>query len=304
MIKIGTTYLYTIMKYGYPPKPDDDFRAFEEIAKMGFHYLEMEGLGSIHGENVYRNRNAYQKALADAGIHVHNFCIVNPDLVSLDEGKRKAAYEEFRRFAEIGALLDAETYHLASYAPPVVFEGKVPYQLDGGHHEFADQLSLHIPDGFSWKRVWEVLVESAAFCADVAKEYDKIILMEPRVGEIICSVDSMIRLLDDAGRDNLKANFDTGHFAAQRENVNLALMKLEGRFANIHIADHDGATVEHLSVGDGIIDWAEFFRLLKVMNYDGYVGLDLGRNDLEKNLIRSREFIRQVATAAGHTVMA
>ena len=81
-------------------------------------------------------------------------------------------------------------------------------------------------------------------------------------------------------------------------------MKLEGRFANIHIADHDGATVEHLSVGDGIIDWAEFFRLLKVMNYDGYVGLDLGRNDLEKNLIRSREFIRQVATAAGHTVMA
>ena len=43
MLKIGTTYLYTIMKYGYPPKPEDDFRAFEAIAEMGFRYLEMEG---------------------------------------------------------------------------------------------------------------------------------------------------------------------------------------------------------------------------------------------------------------------
>ena len=41
--------------------------------------------------------------------------------------------------------------------------------------------------------------------------------MEPRVGEVICSVDSMIRLLDDVNSDYFKANFDTGHFSAQRE---------------------------------------------------------------------------------------
>lgn len=299
MLKIGTTYLYTIMKYGYPPKPEDDFRAFEEIAKMGFRFLEMEGLGPEHAENVRKNKDRYKKALAAAGIHVHNFCIVNPDLVSLDGEKRRRAYNGFKQMAEIGAELEAETFHLASYTPPVTFEGRAPYQLDGGDYEFADQISLHIPDGFCWKQVWETLVESAAFCADVAKEYGRTILMEPRVGEIICSVDSMIRLLDDAGRDNLKANFDTGHFAAQRENVNLALMKLEGRFANIHIADNDGVSVEHLPVGDGVIDWAEFFRLLKKMNYSGYLGLDLGRKDLEQNLVRSKEFIYRVAEAAG-----
>ncbi len=302
MLRIGTTYLYTIMKYGYPPKPEDDFRAFEEIASMGFRFLEMEGLGSQHAESVFCNKEKYRQALANAGIHVHNFCIVNPDLVSLDDTKRRKAYEEFRRFAEIGAVLEAETYHLASYTPPVIFEGRAPYQLDGGDYEFADQISLHIPDGFNWQRVWDVLVESAGFCADVAAEYGKTILMEPRVGEIICSVDSMIRLLDDAGRPNLKANFDTGHFAAQRENVNLALMKLEDRFANIHIADNDGATVDHLSVGDGVIDWAEFFRILKMMDYSGYVGLDLGRTNLQENLVRSREFVRKVAESAGFEV--
>jgi len=302
MLRIGTTYLYTIMKYGYPPKPEDDFRAFEEIASMGFHFLEMEGLGAAHAENVLKNKAAYRAALQNAGIHVHNFCIVNPDLVSLDDTKRRAAYDEFRRCAELGAELGAETFHLASYAPPVTFVGRAPYQLDGGTYEFADQLSLHIPDDFSWQRVWDVLVESSAYCADVANAYGKIILMEPRVGEVICSVDSMIRLLDDAGRDNLKANYDTGHFAAQRENVTLGLKKLEGRFANIHIADNDGTGVDHLSVGDGIIDWVEFFRVLKTMDYSGYVGLDLGGTNLETNLIRSREFIRHTASAAGFDV--
>ncbi len=303
MLKIGTTYLYTIMKYGYPPKPEDDFRAFEEIAGMGFRFLEMEGLGPEHAENVWQNKERYKKALADAGIHVHNFCIVNPDLVSLDKAKRQKAYDSFKRFSEIGAELEAETFHLASYTPPVIFEGRAPYQLDGGEYEFADQVSLHIPDGFNWQQVWETLVESSVFCADVAAQYGKTILMEPRVGEIICSVDSMIRLLDDAGRPNLKANFDTGHFAAQRENINLALMKLEGRFANIHIADNDGATVDHLPVGDGVIDWAEFFRLLKKMDYNGYIGLDLGKTDLERNLVRSKEFIYRVAEAAGCEVV-
>ena len=100
--------------------------------------------------------------------------------------------------------------------------------------------------------------------------------MEPRVGEIICSVDSMLRLIQDVGRRNFKANFDTAHFCAQRENVVLALMKLSGRFANIHIADNNPTNTEHLPIGDGTIDWREFFRILKIMNYNGYLGLDFG----------------------------
>ena len=77
---------------------------------------------------------------------------------------------------------------------------------------------------------------------------------------------------------------------------------IQQEYVKIRATDHDGTTVDHLPVGDGVIDWAEFFRLLKVMNYDGYLGLDLGRKDLEKNLVRSKEFIYRVAGAAGHQV--
>lgn len=300
MLKLGITYLYTIMKYGYPPNTDGDLQSFDEIRKMGFHYLEMEGLGKKHAQSVLNNLSSYKKALLDSGIHIHNFCIVDPDLTSLDHGKRRAAFDNFRRMVEAGVSLGAETLHLASYAPPVRYSGRRPYQLDSGGYEFGGSATVKIPDGFCWDKVWENLVDSVRKCAEIAKEYEKTVLMEPRIGEIICSVDSMIRLLDDVGMDNLKANFDTAHFSAQREDVCLALMKLEGRFANIHIADNRPENTDHIAVGEGSTDWYEFFRLLKRMRYDGYLGLDLGGNEnLVQDLLKSRDFIAAVAKETG-----
>ncbi len=294
-MKIGITYLNTIYKYGYPPKIVDDFKALKSMREMGFHYLEMEGLGKEHTENVWDRRHDLKKCLDDNEIHIHNFCGVDPDLVSMDENIRKVAYESFKRTAELGVFFGTETLHLASYAPPVKYIGSSPYSL-GEDYELGDTFQVSIPDGFNWNKVWDVLVESCQFTASVAKKYDRTIIMEPRVGEIICSADSMIRLINDVNMPNFKANFDTGHFSAQRENVILALYKLEGMYANIHIADNIPANVDHLSIGDGCIDWMEFFRVLDDQNYDGYLGLDLsGRDSLEKDLVRSAEFIENIA---------
>src|SRR5690242_8274686 len=79
-----------------------------------------------------------------------------------------------------------------------------------------------------------------------------------------------------------KANFDTGHFSAQRENVVLALAKLKGHFANVHAADNHPSNSEHIPIGEGCIDWREFLLTLHVMGYNGYFGLDLG---LSANLL-------------------
>jgi sugar phosphate isomerase/epimerase len=298
-MKLSITYLYTIFRYGYPPKPRDDFRALADIERMGFHYLEMEALGPVHAAGVWAHRAELKKALADHGIHVHNFCGVDADLVSLDDTRRRAAYEGFRRVAELGAFMGAETLHLASYAPPVEYLGGSPYAL-GEDYKFGDTFRMRVPDGFHWQRVWDVLVESCRFAAGVAAEHGRTIIMEPRVGEIICSVDSMIRLIDDVAMSNFRGNFDTGHFSAQRENVPLALTKLRGRFANIHVSDNDPTTTDHLPIGDGIIDWREFFRVLKMQGYDGYLGLDLGnRPTLVDDLQQSADRLQQLAAEQG-----
>jgi sugar phosphate isomerase/epimerase len=298
-MKISLTYLYAIFRYGYPPKIVDDFKVFSEVQKLGFHFIEMEGLGRPKLHSLYKSRKRLLKALNDAGLHVHNFCVVDPDLVSLDAAKRNQAGDSFKLGAELGDFLGAETLHLASYAPPVRYLNAKPYQLRArGGYSFANHSPIiRIPKGFEWKRVWDTLVESCQKCADVAKQHRKTVIMEPRVGEVICSVDSLLRLIEQVGRSNFKANFDTAHFSAQRENVPLALTKLQGQFANIHIADNNPSNTEHLPLGDGTIDWKEFFRLLKAMKYKGYLGLDLGMSTpLVPGYHRSIKFIRSVAS--------
>jgi sugar phosphate isomerase/epimerase len=297
-MRISMSYLYVIFKYGYPHRLKDVLKALPEIRKMGFRYLEMEGLGAPLLRSLYKSRNLLVKVLGDSGLHVHNFCVVNPDLVSLDPAKRSRALDLFKSAAEIGALLEAETLHLASYAPPVRYLDAKPYQLGAKTgYKFADHTRVVIPKGFAWNSVWEALVKSCQACAEVAAQHGKTVLMEPRIGETICSVDSLLRLIEQVGRDNFKANFDTGHFCAQRENVVLALAKLQGQFANIHLADNDPKSANHLPIGKGIIDWPEFFRVLKTMNYKGYLGLDLGMSKtLPQDYRRSVEHITAIAS--------
>jgi sugar phosphate isomerase/epimerase len=116
-------------------------------------------------------------------------------------------------------------------------------------------------------------------------------------------VDSLLRLIHDVGAPNFKANFDTGHFSAQRESVPLALAKLEGRFANVHLSDNDPATPDHLPIGEGTIDWREFFRVLKLQGYGRYLGLDLGGSPtLVDDLRRSLDAVRELAAIEGIAV--
>ena len=298
-MKISITYLFAIFKYGYPPDPKDDFKALADIEKMGFHFLEMEGLGGEHTEGIWQQRLDLKKCLDDHGIHVHNFCGVDPNLVSLDDSVRRGAYESFKRTAELGAFLGAETLHLASYAPPVDYVENSPYKL-GADYSFGDTFRLRIPEGFSWQRVWKVLVESCRFTAQTAAQHGRTIIMEPRIGEIICSPDSMLRLIADVDMPNFKANFDTGHFSAQRENVVLALSKLEGHFANIHVSDNNPVDTNHLAIGDGTIDWHEFLRVLQQMEYSGYLGLDLGTSSsLEQDYHRSVSHLKRIGDELG-----
>jgi sugar phosphate isomerase/epimerase len=296
-MRISITYLYTIFKYGYPHAMDDAIKALPEMRKLGFRFIEMEGLGQENLQEFYARKEEIRKALDGEGMHVHNYCVVDPDMVSSNPDLRNQALDRFRMGAEIAELLGCETLHLASYAPPVEYLQSRPYGLNAnGGYKFENVTRLRIPPGLNWCEVWNTLVESTRFCADVAAGYNRTVLMEPRVGESICSVDSLLRLLEHVDRPNLKANFDTGHFSAQRENVVLALAKLQGKFANVHISDNDPSNAEHVPIGDGSIDWKEFMATLAASGYTGYLGLDLGASDkLLDGYRQSVEKLQEVA---------
>jgi sugar phosphate isomerase/epimerase len=297
-MRIGITYLYTIFRYGYPHRIEDALRSIPEMRKLGFRFLEMEGLGPPLIRSLHKNLLSLLRVVSDSGVYVHNFCVVDPDLVSIDPVRQAHALDRFKMGMEIGEALQVQTLHLASYAPPVHYVKSKPYKLGGkGGYHFGDRFEIRIPNDFRWDKVWRTLVKSCQACADLAAGRGKTVIMEPRVGEVICSVDSLLRLIEHVNRPNFKANFDTGHFSAQRENVVLALSKLYGCFANIHLSDNNPVSSDHLPIGDGIIDWREFFLTLKKMNYRGYLGLDLGMTpSLVKDYRKSVERIRSLAS--------
>jgi LacI family transcriptional regulator len=67
----------TILKYGYPPKPEDDIKSLEYLNRLGFHYLEREALGRQHAENLKKNLKTYKQALADNGIECEESLVVH-----------------------------------------------------------------------------------------------------------------------------------------------------------------------------------------------------------------------------------
>jgi len=148
-VRVSITYLYTIFKYGYPHSVDDAMRSLGEIRSLGFRFLELEGLGPENLSSLYGRRAELARLVADNGLHVHNFCVVDPDMVSVDPAIRRPALDRFRMGAELAELLNAETLHLASYAPPVDYLDSRPYQLtDDGGYQFASVPALRLPPGF------------------------------------------------------------------------------------------------------------------------------------------------------------
>jgi sugar phosphate isomerase/epimerase len=266
-------YLYTIDTYGYPPSIDNGLKAIDDMREMGFKYIELEGVGETHIREMHSQRQRFKQALDAREMACVNFCPVLRPLVSMDAGERKAAYPVFRLGAETAAFFGAKTVHVASYLPPVEFVGSQPYVAK---LKFGESYKVKLPEGFSWQKQWDALVESFQACADIARENGLTLIIEPRVGEMICSTDSMLRLMDHVARPNLKANFDCAHLNAQKEILPLSARKLEGKIAGLHLADNDGSDNRHLMPGEGNIDFDGLLLELARQGYDGPLGIDLG----------------------------
>jgi sugar phosphate isomerase/epimerase len=303
MIKLSVSYLSTIVKYGYPPSLKSTEQGFMEIADWGFHNIELEGLGPAHSELMCRRAPEIKKMLDDLGLHCHNFCAVDANLTHPNPRLRRRAMRTVENVCEAADTVGAETLHLASYPPHVNYPNGLPYKV-GRAYRFDDCIIARIPRGYSFARDWGVLVRSCRAIADLSARHDRTVIMEPRVGEMICSSDSMLRLLEDVGRANFKANFDTAHFAKQREVIPITLEKLRGHYANIHVADYNGRALDHLPCGRGIVDWNGFVEGLKRHGYSGYLGIDTSRaKTMHADVSASAEFLMDLGRRVGLAIV-
>jgi sugar phosphate isomerase/epimerase len=300
-MKISCCWLYAIARYGYPPSIEDTFRALEDVADMGFKYVEIEAF-NIKKNNVkelHDSRSKIKEAVDNLGLKLINYPIMLPGLLSQDDNVRKYNFELFNIGVETASYFGAEMVQLDSFPPSLQFIGETPYEEA---IKYGKTFRVKINPAYSWQKEWDTLINMFSRCCEILKDTGLKLILEPRVGEKITNADAILRLFDHINNPILGAILDTAHMHAQKEIIPLSIEKLGSKIFMVHVADNDGTVNNHNKVGTGTIDWEGTLMALKKFNYSGYFAIDIWSEDINKiknDYIESRNYIEKIGKRIG-----
>ena len=292
-MKVVCCWMLAIGKYGFPPALDDIDRALDDMQRLGFENIELEAIGYPNLEAVTGNIDTIAASVRARGLNVANFAILLPDVISMDPPIRAKAMEAFTRGVEAAAAVGSDFVWIDSYFPPLKLETGT-LSTDG--LIYGQQLRVRIDPDFSWPAFWDTYVAAVGHCADIVREHGMKLLVEPRVGEVVCNSDAMIRLANAVGAERIGFILDTAHQHAQKEIIPLAIEKMGSLIEYVHVADNDGRDNRHFEPGNGTIDWDQVFIALKKNRFDGYYAVDLeNMPNLDDKFLYTRHFIEEKA---------
>jgi len=274
--RIVCCYLYPITKYGYPPKAEDTLKYIDEMHALGFRSVEIEGIRKEHLLRVYDMRFDIKKTLDTLNLELPYFCAVLPGLSSPDENVRKANLDLFEKGCEAAKLFGSKGILDNAPLPPFQFPGDIPVVRHYGEESLR---RAFFPKNFSWNAYWDILTDTFRTVCEISARFGLTYQVHPAVGVLSSTTDGFLHFFESVKRDNLRFNFDAANLFAVKENLSLALLRLHDHIDYIHISDNGGERVEHLSIGDGTIDWDVFFETLQNVRYKGYFGVDVGGSE-------------------------
>lgn len=145
--RIGMCWLYAITKYGYVMALTDIFKAIEDARRLGFTLFEIEGVGEqLH--TVVENKETIRAKCREAGLKIVNVVPVLPDLVSVDERRRKTALADFKSGCETARFLDADVVELDTYYPPLYITK--PYDISGDFGYAYEPPNMRVDSDFNF----------------------------------------------------------------------------------------------------------------------------------------------------------
>ncbi len=274
--RIVCCYLHSITKYGYPPEAGNTLKYLQEYADLGFKSVELEGIRETHLMKVHSLRHDIKNRITELGLNIPYFCVVLPGLSSAYNEHRKENLNLFRKGCEVAHLLGSKGVLDNAPLPPYVFPDDIPVVR---HYHEDVILSAKFPENLNWDNYWEDLTATYREACDIAAEFDLTFQMHPASGVLASTTDAFLHFYEAVGRTNLRFNLDTANQFFLKDNLQLSLIRLAEHIDYIHISDNRGSMVEHLSIGDGVIRWDDFFETLERINFDGYFGIDIGGDE-------------------------
>jgi len=283
MWNLSLCWLYAITKYRYVPDLDEILAAIDDAKRLGFQYMELEGVGP-QLYTVAKNRDVIKKRCEANGVKLIDFVPVLPDTMSTDHRKRLKALKDFRLGCEVGAyfetgMVQADTFYLPVHVEP-------PYDISKDFGFAYKPPSIKMDPEFDfWRFFQEIVVSSISKCNDMAKDYGLKLCIEPRTWENISNVWALELLMREVNSPNLGAVLDVAHLAAQKTPPAQCVEMLGKRIFYVHASDNNFLSEDHLEVGAGSVDWKNLLEALRKHNYQGFIGIDVGgKKDLRPQL--------------------
>ena len=127
----------------------------------------------------------------------------------------------------------------------------------------------------SYEEQWHTCVDNLRFAAPILAKNGMRLLLEPinaydMPEYFLHSVHDAIRLIEEAGHDNVWLQFDIYHMQRTHGDITNLLKRYMPRIAHIQIADSPG---RH-EPGTGEIRYEYIFQELNEVGYDGYIGME------------------------------
>jgi sugar phosphate isomerase/epimerase len=259
----------------------DILDALPVVRDGGFHTIEV---CSFPAHLDYHNHDHVRKAvdlMQQLGMDANSFhapFAESIDISSLDPGKRAEAVREVIAACDAAAMLRA-SYVVLHPGPECV--GR-PHPEEWYHRMRSAADSLN---------------QVAAHCRRVGLT----LLLENMLPHLIFGhVSDLMFLLGAISETNVGTCLDTGH-AFLSKDLRTVVHKLSGHLRMLHVNDNHGERDEHLSPGEGAIDWTSLVRQLRQWNFHGPLILELADSGEppERIMQRARDartYLRDILT--------
>jgi len=294
---ISLCWLYAITKYRYVPNLEEILSAIDDAKRLGFKYMELEGVGSqLH--MVAKNKEVIKKRFDANGVKLIDFIPVLPDTMSPDPQKRRKALRDFQLGCELGVYFESEMVQADSFHLPIHVEP--PYDISKDFEFAYKPPSINVDPEFDfWKFFEEVVVSSISECNDMAKDHGLKLCIEPRTWETIPNAWALELLLREIKSENLGVVLDVAHLAAQKMPPAQCVEMLGKRIFYVHASDNDFLTEDHLEIGTGRVDWENFLKALKKHDFRGFIGIDVGgkkelKSHLDSMYLNSKRYLEDL----------
>ncbi len=174
----------------------------------------------------------------------------------------------------------------------------------------------------SRKDAWAQAVGAVGEVADHAADKGVNVSVELLQGSIVNRVPLLLRLLEEVGRDNVRATVDTGTFYTTVKpfvGVKEAIREIGELIDIVHVKDEIGLPsivhTNHTWMGGGLVDFGEVREVLDEIGFGGYCSVEwegwqvggsigvgepagLGLADFDRAAVEAKEFLEEFGYTA------